>query len=94
VTRTTLRNVGRRGPSELVMRNRWNPKFERIEGTWTLDVDGRKCSHPMAMRLYTPAQFRALLERVGLEVEAFYGSTAGETHSRSSRALIVVGRKE
>jgi SAM-dependent methyltransferase len=94
VMHSTLGEAGRRGSGTLVMRNRWNPRLERIEGTWTLTLDGKRTSCPMAMRLHTPSQFRALFERVGLGVEAFYGSTAGEPHSRSSRALIVVGRKE
>jgi len=93
VTRTTLRNVGRRGPGTLVMRNRWNPKLERIEGTWTLHVRGKRYSHAMRMRIYTPGQLRALFERVGLKLEALYGSSQGETYARSSRTLIIVGRK-
>ena len=92
--RSTLHNAGRRGSGELVMRNRWNPKLERIEGTWTLDVDGKKCSSPMAMRLYTCGQFKALFRRAGLMFEAAYGGPPlGTAYSRSSRFIIVVGRK-
>jgi SAM-dependent methyltransferase len=93
VQRHKLREAGRRGQEVFTARNRWNPKLQRVEGTWTLDADGKRSSHPLAIRLYTPRQFRALFKRAGLKVEAFYGSTAGETHSRSSRALIVVGRR-
>jgi len=93
VTRTTLRSVGRRGPGTLVMRDRWNPKLERIEGTWTIDVDGKRTSHPMAMRLYTCGQFKALFERAGLVFEAAYGGPPiGTAYARSSRFIIVVGR--
>jgi SAM-dependent methyltransferase len=93
VQRHTLREAGRRGEEVITTRNRWNPKLERIEGTWALEADGKRASHPMAIHLYAPGQFRAMLKRVGLHVEALYGSTVGEAHSRSSRALIVVGPK-
>jgi len=93
VHRSTLRQLGRRCSGMLTTRNRWNPKLERIEGTWTLELDGETFRHPMTMRLYTPGQFKALFKRAGLEVEAFYGSREGAPHSRSSRATVVVGRK-
>jgi len=92
--RKTLPGAVRRGPGQLVTRNRWNPKLERIEGTWTLEMDGKKSRYPMAMRLYTPGQFKALFERVGLVPEAVCGGPPHRTaYTRSSRALIAVARK-
>jgi SAM-dependent methyltransferase len=93
VMRSSLPEAGRRGPGTLVTRNRWNPKLERIEGTWTLELDGKTVRHPMAMHLYSPGQFRRLFKRAGLDVEALYGTWEGAPHSRSSRMTIVVGRK-
>jgi SAM-dependent methyltransferase len=91
--RSTLREAGRRGSATLEVRNRWNPKLERIEGTWALHETSKPRSHPMTMRLYTPGQFKRLFERAGLDVEAFYGTWEGAPHSRSSRMTIVVGRR-
>jgi len=47
-----------------------------------------------SIRLYTPSQMRRLCERAGLTVEAMYGHFLGEEYRRSSRRLIVVGRKD
>jgi SAM-dependent methyltransferase len=94
VQRTSLRDMGRRGPGTLTERNRWNPKLERIEGTWILEAHGRKVRHPMTMRLYTCGQFRKLFARAGLVFEAAYGAASVEMpYTRSSRFIVAVGRK-
>jgi SAM-dependent methyltransferase len=94
VQRSTLREAGRRGPGTLTDRNRWNPQLERIEGTWTLELDGKKASYPMAMRLYTPGQLKALFTRVGLVPDRVYGGPpVAAAYTRSSRVMIAVGRK-
>jgi hypothetical protein len=54
---------------------------------------GRTEHNRMSMRLYTPGQMKRLFERAGLNVEALYGSQHGEPYTRSSKRLIVVGRK-
>ncbi|MBN1916956.1 MAG: methyltransferase domain-containing protein [Verrucomicrobia bacterium] len=74
-------------------RHRWNPRLQRIESVWALRRGRREIVSPMHMRLYTPAQCRKLFERVGLAFEGIYGSWTGEAFSRTSRRLIVVGRK-
>jgi hypothetical protein len=85
----------RAGRSELEFkaRNRWNADTERVESDWIVDRDGTKQHNRMSIRLYTPGQMVRLLDRVGLSVEAIYGSRAGEPYTRMSRRLIVVGRK-
>lgn len=92
--RTTLMAEGRQGPGTLIVRNRWNPRLQRIDGTWILKRGGKRVRYPMFMRLYTPAQLEALLRRAGLVVEKMYGSMVGGPRSRSSHRLIVVGRKQ
>jgi hypothetical protein len=47
----------------------------------------------MSIRLYTPAQFRRLVEQAGLVVGAMYGSIKGERYVRGSRRIIVVAHK-
>ena len=91
--RAPLRELGRRGPGTLIVRNRWNPRLQRIEGTWIIERGAQRVRYPMFMRLYTPAQFETLFRRAGLVVEKMYGSTVGGPRSRSSHRLIVVGRK-
>lgn len=77
----------------LTVRNRWNPRTQRVEGRWLLEVRGKRQRHTSSLRFYTPAQFRDLFRRAGLEVEAMYDSTDGAPFSRRSRRLAVVGRK-
>lgn len=72
---------------------RWNPRLQRIEGVWALRRGRREIVSPMHMRLYTPAQCRRLFGRVGLVFEGIYGSWTGDVYSRTSKRLIVVGRK-
>jgi SAM-dependent methyltransferase len=91
--RVPLREVGRRGGDIVMIRNRWNPELERVEATWTLDVDGQRDSHWLSMRWYTPGQFKTLFKRAGLEFEALYGSALGEPYTPASPAIVVVGRK-
>ncbi|MBN1916955.1 MAG: class I SAM-dependent methyltransferase [Verrucomicrobia bacterium] len=91
--RVPLREVGRRGRDIVVIRNRWNHRLERVEGTWALDVDGEPGSQRLSMRWYTPGQFKTLFRRAGLEFEALYGSALGEPYTPSSPAIVVVGRK-
>jgi SAM-dependent methyltransferase len=81
----------RHGPLTVV--NRWNARQERVESRWTLRRRGSKHTYLMAIRLYTPVQMRRLFKQVGLKVEAAYGSPDGKKLRRTSRRLILVGRK-
>ncbi len=78
---------------KLDIRNEWNPDTQRVEGEWTIHRRGGKHTFSTSIRLYTHGQFVKLLERAGLEVEAEYGDADGEPYSRSSKRLILVGRK-
>ena len=72
---------------------RWDRKSARVESDWIIRSEGKRSRNPMSMRLYTPGEMRSLFRQSGLEVEALYGSIGGEPYRRSSRRLIVVGRK-
>ncbi len=75
------------------VRSRWDPKRERVESVYVGNAKGRKRLGRSSMRLYTFGQTRRLFERVGLAVEGVYGSFTGGPYRRSSRRLIVVGKK-
>ena len=75
------------------MYSRWDAQTERINATWVLKRQGRKKKYVLSIRLYALGQMRGLFETTGLEVEALYGDFTGEEYRRSSRRLIVVGRK-
>lgn len=75
------------------IRNRWNARQQRLDSDWVVDRDGEPRHNRMSIRLYTAAQMRRLFGRVGLTVEAVYGGRDGQPYTRTSRRLIVVGRK-
>ena len=81
------------------IRHTWDAKSQRVTGQWTVDgkTDPQNCS---SMRLYTPAQISALLQRHGLSVEDICGKDATVPregtygcYRRSSRRMIVAARK-
>ncbi len=78
---------------DLAIRNRWDPRTERVDGEWTIHRRGGKHTFSTSIRLYTHSQFVKLFERAGLEVEAEYGGADGEPYGRASRRLVLVGRK-
>ncbi len=77
----------------LRVEHRWDPKGERVVSVYVSKAKSRKRLGTSSMRLYTPGQTRRLFEQVGLVVEDVYGSFAGGPYRRSSRRLIVVGRR-
>jgi len=83
----------RDGAMRVLIRNRWNPKTQRIEGTYTFKRGDKEAHNRIVLRLYTPGQFKQLLGRAGFEFDAMYGSETGEPFSRGSRRMMVVGRK-
>jgi len=90
-----LRNfVACRKASGSTVRNRWSPGTQRVESDWIVHRRGKKEHNRMSVRLYTPSQMAKLFERVGLRIESTFGSIAGEPYQRSSKRLIVVGRKQ
>lgn len=77
---------------EVLVRNYWDKEAKRIISRRI--VDGRNDPKNMSsMRLYTFQETKKLFEKVGLRMEAFYGSFKGEKFRRSSPHLIAVGRK-
>lgn len=89
-----LRNfasVSTRG--DIVAHNHWNAKLQRMESVWTARRDGRKVESALSLRLYRLGEFRAMFAAAGLAVETVYGDLDGTPHSRTSRRIILVGRK-
>jgi SAM-dependent methyltransferase len=94
ILRHFIRGQWRRyGAMRVLTRNRWNPTTQRIEATYTSRRGDKEERNRIRLRLYTPRQFKQLLGRAGLELDAMYGSETGAPFSRGSRRLIVVGRK-
>lgn len=90
-----LRNFRQRiERDDSIVENRWDATSQRIHSNWIIRRGRHKRPNPMSMRLYTPAQMTAMLTKAGLEVESMYGEPDGSDYRRSSRRLIIVGRKK
>ena len=77
---------------EVIVKNYWDKNAKRIISRRI--VNGSNDPKNMSsMRLYTFLETKELFEKVGLRMEAFYGSFQGEEFRRSSPHLIAVGRK-
>jgi SAM-dependent methyltransferase len=74
-------------------RNVWNPRTQRIEGSWTLREGARTQRRTSSMRIYTPRQMERLLARAGLRMEKLYGDIDLSPYRRGSRRMIAVARK-
>jgi SAM-dependent methyltransferase len=70
---------------------RWRPKVQRTDTRFRNIKTGE--SWGMTIRHYTPAQYRQLFEKAGLEVEACYCDLSGTPFQRGARRIYVVGRK-
>ncbi|MFC1525814.1 SAM-dependent methyltransferase [Candidatus Latescibacterota bacterium] len=88
-----LRNFrSRKAYGTVELHTHWVAKTQRVATRWI--VDGvSSAGNRSSMRLYTPRQMQALLERNGMQMEAVYGSREGDPFSRMSPRMIVVGRK-
>ena len=88
-----LRNfISKRQDGNMVTRSYWKRDEHRLVSNRI--IDGHKDPKNMSsMRLYTPGQMRDLFKKAGLIVEEIFGSSDGEQFGRSSRRLIIVGRK-
>jgi cyclopropane fatty-acyl-phospholipid synthase-like methyltransferase len=84
--------VAEQRTENVITRCSWDADAQRVIARRTIDGvdDPRNMS---SMRLYTPAQMKRLLSSVGLTVERLCGSHHGDAYTRSSRRMIVVGRK-
>jgi hypothetical protein len=89
-----LRNfIPERVDGTIVTHSTWHADTQRLVCRRTIGgVDDPK--NTSSTRLYTPGQIKGLFTRVGMVVEELYGSSkGGQFISRSSRRMIVVGRK-
>ena len=77
----------------VAVRNRWDARRQRIEGTWEIGTGAARVTKRSSIRLYTPSQMRRLIRAAGLEVEGIYDSTTGLPLTRGSRRMSAVGRK-
>ena len=65
----------------------------RTEAFWTiLRADGSRAELAHSLRLYTPAELFAMMERAGLHVAETWGSWDGDALELDSRRLIVLAR--
>jgi len=85
--------IAEREEDWLVMRNDWQRDRQRLVTRRIIGgVDDPR--NRSSMRLYTPGQMRDLFNQSGLLVEDIFGfGEGGEQFSRSSRRMVVVGRK-
>ena len=89
-----LRNfASRQTKGNLTIHSSWDPKAQRANSKWILRTSGDKTTSRLSMRLYTPRQLIRGFESVSLVVETMYGSIAGDSYSRASPRLILIGRK-
>ncbi|MFH2055129.1 MAG: class I SAM-dependent methyltransferase [bacterium] len=78
---------------EVTVHNRWDATHGRIISH--REVDGKRDPRNLsAMRLYTRRETERLFEQAGLAVEHVYGWHPAGEFSRSSRRMVIVGRKE
>lgn len=78
---------------DITIYNYWDSQQQRIDGAWVVKSAGKKRRYQMLIRLYTLGQFRRLFDKVGLKVEALYGTWSGEPYRRGSKRLVIVGKK-
>ena len=69
----------------------WRPAVERTD-THFRNVKTKE-SWSMTIRHYTPAQYKHLFQKAGLEVEAFCRDLSGRPFRHGARRIYVVGRK-
>jgi SAM-dependent methyltransferase len=75
-----------------VYRSRWDEQSQRMMTRRIVaGVEDRR--NASSMRLYTPAQMRALFERHGLTVEQLHKSMRFDAYGPSAPRMIIVGRK-
>jgi SAM-dependent methyltransferase len=84
-----FRDHGRRGDVEF--RVQWRQDVQRTTTVYRDVTTGQ--SWCMDIRHYTPAQYRRLFRRAGLEVEAFHGDMSDRRYHAGCKRLYVVGRR-
>jgi SAM-dependent methyltransferase len=76
----------------VIYRSRWDARNQRVI-TRRIEAGAEKRSNSSSMRLYTPAQMRALFECRGLIVEQMHRSLLFEAYGKSVPRMVIVGRK-
>ena len=79
--------------NNLTIRNQWIPQAQRMECDWIVHKNKRKQHNRISMRLYTALQMHNLFEQAGFSIESVFGSIDGEPYRRSSKRLIIIGKK-
>ena len=87
------RNEATYGPARVLVRNKWNPERQSVDGTWTMIEGGRRKRCRSSMRMYTPKEMERLLAECGLRLERFYGDESGGEYGRGAPRMITVGIK-
>ena len=87
------RQVFRAHGIRIVTRNTWDPKRQRISGSWLFERGGERTRRRSSIRLYTPSQMETLMESAGLSVERVCDGTTGLPFTRGSARMSTVGRK-
>jgi hypothetical protein len=64
-----------------------------IESRWILIKDGKKVEHQISLRLYSAAEFSALLKECGFNSIDVYGDLAGAPYDHTAKRLILVAHK-
>ena len=77
---------------EVIVHNHWDAAGQRVV-SYRQVAGGSKAQDVSSMRVYTRRQTERLFERAGLAVEQVYGWNPAGDFTRSSRRMIVVGRK-
>jgi len=75
------------------IRNRWDPRAQRIRGAWTLARGQVTERHRIDMRLYSGADLRRLLRQAGFRDVRFYGRPPLGPLTRHSPRLVAVATK-
>ena len=81
------------GGVKVTIRNRWDPKRQRVNGSWLFERGGEQLRRRSSIRLYTPSQMEALMESAGLTLERICDGKTGQPFTRGSLRMTVVGRK-
>lgn len=87
-------SVRRQGAFEILERRWIDAATQRLNKHTRVLEDGDLIGETQeSVQLYTPAQFRELLGREGLEVDQFFGDYSGAPLDESQPRMIVVGHK-
>ena len=73
--------------------NRWDPTTGRIEGTWTLIVDGKQTVKQASIRLYTYAELAGLVKGAGFTNVRGVDPTTEVEFQLGSRRLVLIAEK-